>query len=394
MDDLFERIVAARSALAGHLRQTPLLKSAAVSAICGRPVYRMAENLQRTGSFKARGAMSTLLSLDPAVKARGVLAASAGNHGQAVAWASAALGVRATVFMPVESAISKVEATRNYGAEVVLIGERFDDAMEAARQRSVERGEHLVHAFDDLDVIAGQGTLGMELAEELPADVGVVVIPIGGGGLASGVAIALKRLRPAVRLVGVQAENCSPLAGGTSFGATIADGIAVKYPGKLTQQLLADLLDRVVTVSEAEISEAILLVLERTKLLVEGAGAASVAAAISRSDLPDVPTCCILSGGNVDPTTLLAVLRHGLTQAGRLVVFTARVPDRPGNLAALLAEVAAQHVNVVDVVHHREGVVGLEPTETAIELTLVTRDRDHGKRLLDGLAARGYRISQ
>jgi threonine dehydratase len=394
MNDLFARIGAARSALKAHVRQTPLLKSASLTTAVRRPIYLKAENLQRTGSFKARGAMFTLLSLDQGQRERGVLAASAGNHGQSVAWAAASLGVRATVFIPVDAAISKVEATRSYGAEVVLEGDRFDDAVNAAKLRSAERGEHLVHAFEDLDVIAGQGTLGMELADELPGDIGAVIVPIGGGGLASGVAVALKQLRPNIRVIGVQAENCSPMAGGTEFGATIADGIAVKYPGTMTRELLSSRLERVVTVSEVEISAAILLVLERTKLLVEGAGAASVAAVLFRKELPDVPTCCILSGGNLDPTTLVAVLTHGLTQAGRLLVFTARVQDRPGHLAGLLTEVAAQHVNVVDVVHHREGVAELEPTETAIELTVVTRDRAHGKELLGHLTAKGYRIKQ
>lgn len=320
--------------LAGKARETPLLHAATLSRICGRELHLKAENLQRTGSFKIRGAYNKLASLSAEERARGVVAASAGNHGQAVGWAASALGARATVYMPLDASISKVEATRSYGASVELFGERVDDSLAEARRRCASSGEVFVPPFEDRAVIAGQGTVGLELAEELPADVSVVAIPIGGGGLAAGVAVALRSLRPELRLVGVQAAACAPLAGSTSFGATIADGIAVKKPGRLTRSFLEPLLDAIVTVSDEEIAEAILLLLERTKLLVEGAGAASLAALMFRS-LPPGPGCCILSGGNIDPSTLIPVLRHGLTRTGRVLLLRTRVEDRPGQLAAL-----------------------------------------------------------
>ena len=273
-------IEAARARIAGIARVTPVYPSETLSRRVGRPVQVKAENLQRTGAFKIRGAVNTIASLSAEERAAGVVAASAGNHGQAVAWAARQAGISATIFMPQDSPMAKVDATRNYGARVELVGVGFDESLAAAQELVESSGATFVHAFEDERVIAGQGTIGLELAEQLP-DLGTLVVPIGGGGLASGIAIALRELRPAVRLVGVQAEAVSPFAGNTEHGFTIAEGIAVKQPGTLTTAILGDLLDDVVTVTDEQISYAIVLLLERMKLLVEGAGAAPVAALLA-----------------------------------------------------------------------------------------------------------------
>ncbi len=315
------------------------------------------------------------------------MAASAGNHGQSVAWAAREAGIRATIFMPADAAMAKVDATRSYGAEVVLVGEGFDEALAAALERSAA-GATLVHAFDDPVVVAGQGTIGLELAEQLP-EVETVVVPVGGGGLASGIALALAELRPSVRVVGVQAEACAPYAGSTSFGYTIADGIAVKHPGELTGAILRERLDAVVTVSDDEIADAILLLLERAKLVVEGAGAAGVAALLAGKVPGAGPACAVLSGGNIDPTLLMEVVRHGLTQASRFLVVRTRIGDRPGALAKLLTLIAGERVNVLAVEHHREGMK-LPLAQTEVELTLGTRDEEHCRELLGRLTDWGY----
>src|ERR687897_2553630 len=321
----------------------------------GREVWLKAENLQRTGSFKIRGAVNCVATLTDDERAAGVVAVSAGNHAQAVAWAAREAGIHATIFMPQDTPVAKVEATQNYGARIELGGEMFDDAHENARSYAETSGATFVHPFEDERVIAGQGTIGLELVEQLP-DVGTVVLPIGGGGLASGVAIALRALKPSVRIVGVQAANICPLAGGTEHRYTIAEGIAVKQPGTLTSAILGELLDEVVTVTDEQISHAIVLLLERTKLLVEGAGAAPVAALLAGKAPGDDEACVILSGGNIDPTLLIQVMRHGLTQAGRFLVVRTRLGDRPGELIKLLQLVAEERANVVSVEHHREGM--------------------------------------
>ena len=267
-------IDAARNRIEGIARVTPVHSSDTLARICGRPVSLKAENLQRTGSFKIRGAVNTIGSLSPTEREAGVVTASAGNHGQAVAWAARQAGIVATIFMPEAAPMAKVDATRSYGASVELVGEYFDDSVDAARAFERETGATFVHAFDDPRVIAGQGTLGLELAEQLPGGPGTVVIPIGGGGLAAGIALALRELRPELRLVGVQAAACAPLAGLEPAGLTIADGIAVKRPGELTSSILRDLLDEIVAVDDEVIARAIVLLLERSKLVVEGAGAA------------------------------------------------------------------------------------------------------------------------
>jgi threonine dehydratase len=380
-------IEAARGRIGSLARVTPVYSSETLSRRAGRPVVLKAENLQRTGSFKIRGAVNRISMLGDAEREAGVVTASAGNHGQAVALAAREAGVSATIFMPQDAPMAKVDATRSYGAEVILVGEGYDEANEAVLER-VEAGATLVHAFEDEVVIAGQGTLGLELAEQT-GDIETLVVPVGGGGLASGIAIALNELCPDVKVVGVQAESCAPFTGRDPAGTTIADGIAVKKPGDLTMRILEDRLDELVVVSDRQIAEAIVLMLERVKLVVEGAGAASVAAVLAGKVGGSGRACALLSGGNIDATLLIEVARHGLTQAGRFLVVRTKLEDRPGELSRLLALIAGERVNVLAVEHHREGM-DLPVTGTEVELTLATRDEEHCEELLVRLADGGY----
>lgn len=386
-------IRAAERLLEGVARVTPAQKSETLSAIAGRPVWLKAENLQRTGSFKVRGAVNKVASLDERQRASGVVAASAGNHGQAVAWAAREAGIAATVYMPEDAPLAKIEATKGYGAQVCLGGDTVDDCVTRARERCEETGAALMHPFDDPVVVAGQGTLGLELHEQLP-EVESVVIPVGGGGLASGVALALHELRPATRIVGVQSERCAPYAGLAPVGYTIADGIAVKHPGEVTKPILDELAERIVTVGDDETAQAIVLLLERAKLVVEGAGAVPLAALLTGRIPGEGPVVLVLSGGNIDATLLIQVARHGLTRAGRYLVLHTKVPDRPGQLAALLARLAREEgVNVVEVRHHREGI-DIAVWETGIELTLLTRDEGHCREVVDTMTAWGYPVTR
>ena len=385
-------IRAARERIHGAARETPVYVSESFERMTGREVWLKAENLQRTGSFKIRGAVNCVASLSDEERAAGVVAVSAGNHAQAVAWAAREAGIDATIFMPQDTPVAKVEATQNYGAKIELGGEMFDDAQEHARAYAETSGATFVHPFEDERVIAGQGTIGLELVEQLP-DVGTVVVPIGGGGLASGIAIAAKELKPGLRIVGVQAAACAPFAGGVSHGFTIAEGIAVKNPGELTLSIVKDLLDDVVTVTDEEISQAIVLSLERAKLLVEGAGAASLAALLADRVGGKGPVAVLLSGGNIDPSLLITVIRHGLTLAGRYLVVRTRISDRPGELVKLLSRIAEERVNLVSVEHHREGIQ-LSVAETEVELTLSTRDDAHALALLDAMQRWGYPVER
>ena len=378
--------------LAGVARVTPVYGSETFSRIAGREVHLKAENLQRTGAFKIRGAVNKISLLSEGERDAGVVAASAGNHGQAVAWAAREAGIAATVFMPEESPMAKVEATVNYGARVELVGEDFDEALAAALEVVEERGATFIHAFEDPQVIAGQGTIGLELAEQL-GETEVVVVPVGGGGLASGIALALRERRPQVRLVGVQPAACAPFTGATDHGFTIAEGIFVKRPGELTSAILHDLLDEFVTVTDEEISQAIVLCLERTKLVVEGAGAAGLAALLAGKVEGRGPTATILSGGNIDPTLLISIMRHGLTVAGRYLVVRTRLVDRPGELIKLLSLVAREHGNVISVEHHREGM-DVPVSESEVELTLTMRDNEHCESLLEAMRAGGYAVER
>ena len=374
-------VLHARETLGDRVKVTPLLPSASLSQLTETTLVLKAENLQRTGSFKVRGALNRLVVLSDAERAKGVVAASAGNHGQAVAWAAQQLGVPCTVVMPIGASVTKIAATRGYGASVTLSGEAFDDAMEAARRRCGQTGELLVHAFEDPLVIAGQGTVGLELLEQAP-DLDTLVVPIGGGGLAAGIALAVSERRPPVRLIGVQAAACAPWLGMAPAGFTIADGIAVKQPGEMTRAILESRLSEVRTVTDQQVAEAILLLLERCKLLVEGAGAVAVAALLAPGSNLKGTTCALLSGGNIDSSVLLSVVRAGLTRAGRYLMLRVRVPDRPGQLGRVLAEVGALGGNVVTVFHQREGRSDLGILETEIDLTILARDQQHADEMV------------
>lgn len=374
----------ARKRLSGIADATPIFLSETFSRRAGRQVRLKAENLQRTGSFKVRGAVNKLSTLSTEERAAGVVAASAGNHGQAVAWAARELGLPATIYVPQDAPMAKVDACKNYGATTVMTGTYFEDALEAAEHHVEEKGGTFIHPYEDQLVIAGQGTIGLELAEQVP-DVETVLIPIGGGGLAVGVATALRAVAPHVRLVGVQAGV---------DGYTIADGIWVKIPSDFTMPLLDGLLDEMVAVTDEEISEAMVLLLERAKLTVEGAGAVGVAALLAGKAGEGTGTAVpILSGGNIDATMLISVMRHGLTAAGRYLVVRTHVSDRPGELIKLLSLVAEERGNVIAVEHHREGME-IPVSATEIELTLVTRDEDHCRHLLDAMAERGYVVER
>jgi threonine dehydratase len=375
-------IEAARERLAGVARETPLYHSETFSRLSGRRALLKAENLQRTGSFKIRGAYNTISTLGPEQREAGVVAASAGNHGQAVAWAARVAGIPATIFMPEDAPMAKVEATRSYGGVVELAGEGFEGAV-AAAQAHVERGgATLVHAFEDERVVAGQGTIGLELAEQA-AEAETVLIPVGGGGLAAGISIALRERRPGQRIVGV---TCQP-------GLTIADGISVKHRGELASSILERTLDDWVEVSDEEISDALVLALERKKLLLEGAGAAALAALLTGRAGGSGPVAVVLSGGNIDATTLVSVVRLGLTRAGRFLAVRMLIPDRPGELRNVLDLVARERGNVVSVDHHREGTTRTA-LQTEVELVVSTRDDVHCDAILATLRAAGYAVER
>jgi len=389
----------ARRAIAGVAVRTPVLACEELGEITGAPVLIKAESLQRSGSFKLRGALAKVAALG-ARSAAGLVTASAGNHARAVALAAASQGIGCDVFMPLDAAVSKVAAVERLGARVHLAGESLEETLELAARCAEKSGAAFVHPFDDLDVIAGQGTLAQELIEEVP-DLARVVVPVGGGGLASGVGIALRRARMDVELVGVQARACAPYAAAlerrgpveAAPGGTIADGIAIKRPGALTLPLLRELLHSVETVSEDEIADAMVFLAERAKLVSEGAGAVAVAAVFSgRLTHPRGTTVAILSGGNVDSGLLAAVLRRHETAEGRRVRIFTRVPDQPGGLAELLGLIAGARANLVTLEHVREAVP-LHVRETGVELTLETRGPAHTKEVLAALQRRGYTVS-
>ncbi len=391
-------VVAARALLQPIVRQTPLLESSALTAMIGGPVYVKCENLQRGGSFKVRGAYLRIARLSEADRARGVVAASAGNHAQGVALAATALGARATVVMPAAAPLPKVAATRSYGADVVLHGASVEDALARARQLAEETGSIFIHPFDHPDVIAGQGTVGLEIAEQCP-QVRTIVLPVGGGGLAAGVAVAASDMLPGARLIGVQAEAIAPMRSSIEVGhpvtvtpaATMADGIAVARPGELTVPILAATQVQIVTVTEENLSRGLLLCLERAKQVVEPAGAAGVAAILEHAALFEPPVVVVLSGGNIDPLLLSKVLRHGLSAAGRFLAFRCKLPDRPGALATLLMELAALGANVLDVVHERV-TADLRVDEAEVSLHLETRGPEHTDSVISQLRKAGYTL--
>ncbi|MHB8657769.1 MAG: threonine ammonia-lyase [Solirubrobacteraceae bacterium] len=379
------------------MRETPVVSSRTLSDRAGGTVVLKAENLQRTGSFKLRGALAKIASLGKRCAA-GVVTGSAGNHGQAVAYAARALGVPCEVFMPEGAPIAKTEAVAALGATVQLIGVNVDETLAAARARAVQSAMAFVHPFDDPVVVAGQGGLGLELLAQVP-DLARVLVPVGGGGLISGVAVAIKSQRPSTQVIGVQVDACAPLPASIAAGEpvpvasamTIADGIAVKRPGELTLALIRELVDEVVLVAEDEVAEAMVFLLERSKLVVEGAGAVGVAALLSGRVAVAVPgtTAIVLSGGNVGAGLLGEVARRHETQSGRRLVLLARLPDRPGSLARLLSLLAGRGANLLDVQHIREGV-DLHIRETAVQLVLETRGRGHADQVTAAVRAAGY----
>ncbi|HWS33415.1 MAG TPA: threonine ammonia-lyase [Actinoplanes sp.] len=393
-------VEAARDLLAGVVKETPLIPSRPLSEITGVPVWLKCENQQRAGSYKVRGAYTRISRLSAEERARGVVAASAGNHAQGVALAAGLVGTRATVFMPEGAPLPKVTATKGYGAAVEYAGTSVDDALEAAHDFARETGAVLIHPFDHADVIAGQGTVALEILAQCP-EAATIVTAVGGGGLVSGMAVVAKTLRPDIRVIGVQAAGAAAyppsLAAGAprklASGATIADGIAVLRPGDLTFAHVEKLVDEIVTVQDEELSAALLVLLERHKMVVEPAGAAAAAALLTGAYVPgDGPAVAVLSGGNIDPMLLLRVIEHGLASAGRFLRLAVRCVDRPGELTRVLGRIAEQRANIVDVNHSRQSP-RLSFGEVEVALSVETRGPEHSASLISALRDAGYRVS-
>jgi len=389
-------VVAARELLLDVISPTPLLYSRVLSEQIGGPVYLKCENLQRTGSFKVRGAYTRIARLSDAERARGVVAASAGNHAQGVAFAAGLLGTKATVVMPERAPLPKVEATRGYGASVIMHGSSVEDALEEALRFAEQTGAVFIHPFDHADIVAGQGTLGFEIIEQCPG-ARTILVPVGGGGLAAGITVAVKSLDPDVQIVGVQAAAVPGLVASLAVGhpvqvvgePTMADGIAVQRPGDIPFAIMAGAGDRVVAVSEAALARALLLCLERAKQVVEPAGAAAVAALLSHPGEFEPPVVAVLSGGNIDPLLLSKLLRHGLAAAGRFLALRCRLPDYPGSLAALLSDIADMGANVLEVGHERLAP-SLRVDEVEVVLQIETRGPQHCEDVKAKLRAAGY----
>ena len=378
--------------------RTPLFTSQTVDAIAGCSVYLKAENLQKTGSFKIRGAYHCLSKFTPEQKARGVVTASAGNHAQGIALGARLNGIRSTVFMPTLASIAKVQATRNYGAEVVLEGAIFDEAVAAAKAYAERTGAVFVSAFDHDDIITGQGTVALELLDDLP-DVETVIVPVGGGGLISGMAIALKTINPRIRVVGVQSEGAPALVRSwqtqtltaTSSVKTIADGIAIKHPAERTYHYIRQYVDEMVTVADEDTANTIVMLLERMKLVVEGAGAVALTALLTHKVTGRGKTAVVLSGGNIDTKLLSSLIERGMLRAGRYVRLFTAVDDRPGALAKMLKLVADHRGNVIEVIHNRSSVT-VPLSMTGVEIQIETRDAAHIEELLGALRAEDYPV--
>jgi threonine dehydratase len=393
-----EDIRAAREVLRGIVHETAMEPNRALSEHLGAQVHLKCENLQRAGSFKIRGAYTRMSRLSAQEKARGVVAASAGNHAQGVALAAQLLGISATVFMPTGAPLPKLAATRGYGADVVLHGTTLDEALVEALAFAERTGAVLIHPFDHADIVAGQGTCGLEILEQVP-DVKTIVCATGGGGLVAGIAVAVKALRPDVRIIGVQAEQAAAWPLSLAAGApvalasmqTMADGIAVGRPGPVPFSVVSSLVDEVHTVSEGGLSRAVVMLLERAKLVAEPAGAAAVAWLIESGMPLDGPVVAVISGGNIDPLLMLRIVRHGLTAAGRFLEIAVQVPDRPGSLARLLADLAECQANVIEVNHVRT-TAGLAVDEVQIAVELETRGTAHRQQVLTTLRDKGYRL--
>ena len=399
-----EDIERARELLDGVIVPTPLDHSRALGRITGSTVHLKCENLQRAGSFKVRGAYVRMARLSPEERARGVVAASAGNHAQGVALAAAKLGVKARIYMPLGVALPKLQATRDHGAEVVLLGNNVDEALAAAQRYSEESGAVVIHPFDHEDIVAGQGTCGLEILEQVP-DVRTILVCTGGGGLLAGIATAVKALRPDVKVVGVQAEEAAAWPASLAAGepvpvgsmSTMADGIAVGRPGDVPFGLVADLVDSIETVSEQAIARAVLFLAERAKQVVEPAGAAATAHLMELGKESgshyEGPVVAVISGGNIDPLLLLRIIRQGLTVAGRYLQLQVKVPDRPGELASVLGLLARERCNVLEVLHHRR-VLGLKVNEVAISMTLETMGHEHSTHVIQALRDHGSTVER
>ncbi|WP_405019014.1 threonine ammonia-lyase [Kitasatospora sp. NBC_00070] len=390
----------AQKMLAGVARVTPMESSRYLAGLIGAPVHLKCENLQRTGSFKLRGAYVRIAGLSPVERAGGVVAASAGNHAQGVALAASLLGVRSTVFMPLAAPLPKVAATRDYGAEVRLHGSTVDEALNAAQQYADATGAVFIHPFDHWDIVTGQATVGLEILEQCP-EVRTILVGVGGGGLLAGIAAAVKPLRPDVQVIGVQAANAAAyppsLAAGRPVSlerfATMADGIMVGRPGDIPFEVVNTLADGVRTVSEEGLSRALLLSLERLKLVVEPAGASPLAALLEHPESFRGPVVAVLSGGNIDPQLMQRVLRHGLVAAGRYLSIRVRLTDKPGALADLLAVLTRVDANVLDIAHVRiDPRLGL--TEVEVDLHLETKGPEHCAAVLGDLRHTGYVVTQ
>ena len=391
-----EVITAARRAGVGVVKRTPITESAALSERYGGNVVFKAENLQRTGSFKIRGAMSKLASLGDAVK-NGVVAGSAGNHAQAIAFAARHHNVPCEIFVPAGASLSKMEAVRSYGAILSEGGDSLSDAVAAAQRHADATGMNFCHPYDDPIVVAGQATLGLELIEDL-SDLSLVIIPLGGGGLTGGVAMALKTFNPKIRVIGVQVRACAPYAGSPAPDGpivTLADGIAVKMPGAFTRPLIERYVDEIVVVEEDLVADAMVLLMDRGKLYVEGGGAVGVSALMSGQVKPaqSGTTCVVLSGGNVDLGILPGLIRRNETKAGRRLILFVRISDRPGGLARLLTLFAETGANLVEVEHVREGV-SLHVRETGIQAVLEVRSREHANEVLNAVRDSGYEADE
>ena len=388
----------AREALSGIIHKTPLDKSHTFSTMVDSEVYLKLENLQKTGSFKIRGAYNKIRSLSEEERAKGVIAASAGNHAQGVAYAATAAGIKATIVMPEAAPLAKIMATRGYGAEVVLAGNVYDEAFQKAKELQQASGQTFIHAFNDLAVIAGQGTIGLEILEDLP-DVAAIVVPIGGGGLIAGIAAAVKEAAPHVKIYGVQAKGAPAMYMSkqahalktTPDAVTMSDGIAVKVPGDLTFSLVDKYVDDIVVIDDEATAGAILMLLERAKLMVEGAGAVSLAAILHGLIPVKGKIATVISGGNIDVNFISRIIERGLVKAGRRVKISTLILDRPGELQRLLAVMAHSKANVIHVYHDRvERNVPIG--QTVVEVSLDTRDAMHTDEILSGLRKEGYHV--
>jgi len=393
------QIQAAREELRGTALVTPMEGSRWLDALTGQNVSLKCENLQRTGSFKIRGAYLRISRLSDEERARGVVAASAGNHAQGVALAASLLGIKSTVFMPNGAPIPKEKATRGYGAEVRFVGHTIDECLVEAHAFEAETGAVLIHPFDHVDIVAGQGTCGLEILEQRP-EVRTVVVPTGGGGFLGGIATAIKSLRPDVRVIGVQAESAAAYPASLKAGhpvpltgmATMADGIAVGCPGAVPFAAIRRYVDEIRTVSEESLSTALLALLERAKVMVEPAGAAAVAALLDHPHDFEGPVVAVLSGGNIDPILLMRVIRHGMAAQGRYLSMQCRISDRPGGLVKLLSELSAADANVLDVVHERNSE-SLPLDQVDVVLQMEMRGQEHREMVLARLRDRGYEVT-